>query len=43
MAMQDVCTHCHHKRENMCQICLTGGATVIFLIAIVTDLKIKNN
>jgi|GEM_PF-5054155 len=41
MAVQDVCTYCHHKRENRMPDLHNGGPTVIFLIAIVTGLKIE--
>ena len=43
MAKQDACTHCHHKRENHMAVLHDGGPTVIFLIAIVTGLKIENH
>jgi hypothetical protein len=42
MTMQDVCSHCHHKRENHMLDLDNGGSIVIFLIAVVMDLKIKN-
>ncbi len=39
MAMEKVCSFCHHKRENHMPDLQNGGRTVISLIAIVMGLK----